>query len=153
MRPGPRPLLLALLLGSCYNPDYVGAHFQCDPQQACPSGLNCVQGYCMAGDGGDADGSMAAMPDLSAGRAPDLAGPPPPSGGCKGPGGIQVGPDIYACPGLFPAGQAKDLCRDGYDICADGQMVNAAACGNQGFFATRTQAHRYLIDDPTSSRC
>ncbi len=119
-------LIVPCALSACYNPDYAAAHYACDDHTPCPTGFSCNGGRC-------------ANPSLA-------------SGGCAGANGSQVGNDIHACPGLFNAAAAKNLCQTGYDICADGTGVSADACGTSGFFATRATAYR-VDDDPTDDSC
>lgn len=118
---GPLVPVLGLVLGllaSCYEPELspLRLRYRCDGQSpACPSGLRCLRGLCV---------------DPEEGR------------GCLSQIGAKVGPDAYACPGLFARGKAAGLCAPEYEPCATGIAIDAARCGGRGFFASRVQAAR-----------
>lgn len=163
-------LLLAtcsLLTASCYQPDYTGAKFQCDPAQGgsdCPPGLGCIRGICQLPVDAPDEGT-APSGDMRGTVATDMTGQPVPPG-CKNTG-IMLNDDpskaIWACDGMFDnkAISYRDLCADGFHVCGD-DILDGSRLLNYGlrierctgaFYATHAAAWSYTDKGDNKVAC
>lgn len=116
-----RPLLVALLLAGCYNPDTSKIIIVCDPQSPCPDG-----GLMDSGDG-----DLPTNPD-------DLMS----ADGCKTGDGDFLGDKARACKGKFAAGGAGDLCAPGWGVCQNSTGIDIALCNAlDGFYAANVPGY------------
>lgn len=156
------PLLWALALFSCYNPNYDGAHFRCSGDGDCPRDYVCTKNVCQrpGADTAAPDLSTASSDDLSMGHAPedlrgtaaDLSAPGDmvPAGPCQQTGVVvgANGDDVFACRGNFAARGYADLCGVNYHPCgtqrSDSGMIGGIdpdRCATvPGFFAVALDA-------------
>ena len=149
--------LVSLTLFSCYNPDYAGAGFSCDPSAHgadCPAGLSCLERKCR---------DPGAVPDLLMSLPPDLSMKPPadmPSvSPCKNTG-VPVTPNnsVYACNGAFGDPIAPDdLCNSNFHVCNDKDDLSKVDDGKcravNGFYAAAINAKATILMNKTAVDC
>lgn len=137
----PSHLLTTLLItAACFNPDYSKVTVLCsaaDP--SCPDGQVCVDNICVVA-AGTADGSAADLSQLDGGETADMSI----QSGCAKGGGRSVGKAgslVFACPGTFAMGQARQQCAAGWSVCSKADPVNLTACDAlSGFFVADVPA-------------
>lgn len=132
---------LAVLSTSCFNPDYSNIVYKCSAEKpGCPEGHACTGGLCQP----IADGSTGT--DAGA----DLMS----ESGCADKGGTAVGPNAYACPGLFNKGQAASRCAQGWHLCDKAAGIDLAKCnGLSGFFVAEAPGARIVVVQPEDALC
>lgn len=117
---------LCFLSSACFDPETSHITFLCDETHpSCPSGSACnfSTGICLTNE---LDADLAA--DLAA--ATDIAIP---SGCAPGIQGFHLG-NAFACPGVFAAGKAAQLCASDRTICSDSVGIDFTRCGMVGGF-------------------
>lgn len=140
----PRPAYLLptlLVTAACFNPDYSKITVLCtaaDP--ACPDGQVCVDNICVATPG-TPDGQAADLAMADGSTPADMSI----QSGCAKGGGQYVGKGgslVFACPGTFAMGQARQQCAAGWSVCTKADTVSLTACDSlSGFFVADVPAY------------
>lgn len=121
--------LMSLALASgCFAEPAAHPPFRCDDSNPCPGSQICSGGLCQDSPttnmdfGGGSDGGTG-------GNDMTMA-----TSGCADGKGTLVG-SAWACPGLFSAGKAQQLCAAKYSVAQDATKVSLNACNAlSGFF-------------------
>lgn len=140
------PLIVALAVlatpsAGCFNPDYSNIVYKCSAEKpGCPAGYACSGGQCVPSSDGSAPSDAGA----------DLAM----ESGCADKTGTAVGPNAYACPGLFSKGQAASRCAQGWRLCDKAAGIDLAKCnGLSGFFVAEAPGARIVVVQPKDALC
>ena len=125
-----RTLAIAVcLLAACFRPSDGTTPIRCDSQNPCPDGQSCQAGLCAAAmDLGAAGSDMAATASVGCANAAS---------------GQKLTDRVWACPGAFGMGEARNLCAVGWAVCKDLLDLAPAACeAGPNFFIADVPAYR-----------